>query len=346
MIKTLKSELRLRPTYDELIGMIEAQGDPNRPPIEQVIDRRATLFRNNQFGSQFDNVDFLGLKKQEEDKVKEDLRQAELRKTAMATGSSMGVLSYDGRTPVGAYNADGFETPDSDDYRMTIDQIGRIRSEMERHQEQQRQAQQASSSTVRSDLDEAHSQSLPVGVPVHSIATDEEEEMPPLETPTEVAEEGEEEEATDDEETQVPPQSRKHKETIDYNENIDRWRQKDISVDDILYQLHLRGIKLTEEQEEEMDKLKIKGKGKTPTKKDYLINFVERLIQTGKWADEVNDQLLRSRMEEWTQMKKGKGKGMIRKAFESAGSALLDAGKEVAKDALIAGAQSAVMSLL
>ena len=347
MIKTLKSELRLRPTYDELIGMIEAQGDPNRPPIEQVIDRRATLFRNNQFGSQFDNVDFLGLKKQEEDKVKEDLRQAELRKTAMATGSSMGVLSYDGRTPVGAYNADGFETPDSDDYRMSLDQINRVRAELDAGLQRQQEAQQASSSTVRSDLDEAHSQSLPVGVPVHSIATDEEEEMPPLETPTEVAEEGEEEEeATDDEETQVPPQSRKHKETIDYNENIERWRQKDISVDDILYQLHLRGIKLTEEQEEEMDKLKIKGKGKTPTKKDYLLNFVERLIQTGKWADEVNDQLLRSRMEEWVQMKKGKGKGMIRKAFESAGSALLDAGKEVAKDALIAGAQSAVMSLL
>ena len=187
---------------------------------------------------------------------------------------------------------------------------------------------------------------MPRGVTVHSIATDE-EEMPPLETPTEVAEEGEEEEEeTDDDETQVPPQSRKHKETIDYNENIERWRQKDISVDDILYQLHLRGIKLTEEQEEEMDELKIKGKGKTTTKKDYLLNFVERLIQTGKWADEVNDQLLRSRMEEWTHMKKGKGKGMIRKAFESAGSALLGAGKEVAKDALIAGAQSAVMSLL
>ena len=165
-----------------------------------------------------------------------------------------------------------------------------------------------------------------------------------IETPTEVAEEGEED--TDDDETQVPPQSRKHKETIDYNENIERWRQKDISVDDILYQLHLRGIKLTEEQEEEMGKLKIKRKGKTPTKKDYLLNFVERLIQTGKWADEVNDQPLKSRMEEWTQMKKGKGKGMIRKAFESAGSAVLEAGKEVAKDALIAGAQSAVMSLL
>ena len=97
-----------------------------------------------------------------------------------------------------------------------------------------------------------------------------------------------------DDETQVPPQSRKHKETIDYNENISRWKQSDISIDDILFQLHLRGIQLTQEQEEEMEKLKIKGKGKSPTKKDYLLNYVERLIQTGKWTDEVNDQLLQN----------------------------------------------------
>ena len=345
MIKTLKSELRLRPTYDELIGMIEAQGDPNRPPIEQVIDRRATLFRNNQFGSQFDNVDFLGLKKQEEDKVKADLRQADLRKTAMATGSSMGVLSYGGRTPSSAYQSGG---SDFLDQMINAEYEQAIRTELETGLSRQMESRDRLVDGARRDLGDVHSQQLPVGVPIHSMATDveDDDDMPPLETPTEVAEEGEEEEATDDEETQVPPQSRKHKETIDNNENIDRWRQKDISVDDILYQLHLRGITLTQEQEEEMSKLKTKGKGKSITKKDYLINYVERLIQTGKWADEVNDQLLRSRMEEWTQMKKGKGKGMIRKAFESAGSALLDAGKEVAKDALIAGAQSAVMSLL
>ena len=61
MIKTLKSELKLRPTYDEMIGMIEDADKENRPPIDKIIDRRATLFRNNQFGSQFDNIDFLGL---------------------------------------------------------------------------------------------------------------------------------------------------------------------------------------------------------------------------------------------------------------------------------------------
>ena len=294
MIKTLKAELKLRPTYDEMRGMIEDADKENRPPIEKVIDRRATLFRNNQFGSQFDTIDFLGLKKQEEDKVKNELRQTQLRQTAMGTGSrssrasgeasSLGILSYGGRTPLGAYNADGFETPDGDDYRMTAEQINRIRAELEAGERRQREAQQASSSSsARSDLSDATSQSLPAGIPIHSMATD--EDLPPLETPTEVAEEEEEEEEEeedDDDETQVPPQSRKHKETIDYNENIDRWKNKDISVDDILFQLHLRGIKLTEEQEEEMEKLKIKGKGKSPTKKDYLINYVERLIQTGK----------------------------------------------------------------
>ena len=364
MIKTLKSELTLRPTYDELIGLINQQGDESRPPIENIIDRRATLFRNNQFGSQFDNVDFLGLKKQEEDKVKEELRQTQLRQTAMATGSSMGILSYGGRTPVGAYNADGFEAPDSD-YRMTAEQINRIRAELELGARRQQEAQQTSSSSARSDLSDATSQSLPAGIPIHSMATDDEDasadatgeasrannvasrgsrdELPPLETPTEVAEEEEEE---DDDETQVSPQSRKQKETIDYNENIDRLKNKDVSADDILYQLHLRGIQLTEEQKEEMDKLKTKGKGKLPTKKDYLINYVERLIQTGRWADEVNDQLLQKRMEDWRQMKKGKGKGVIRKAFESAGSSLLEAGKEAVKGAVIEGAKSAVMSLL
>ena len=345
MIKTLKAELQLRPTYDEMIGMINEQDKENRPPIEKVIDRRATLFRNNQFGSQFDNLDFLGLKKQEEDKVKNEMRQTQLRQTAMATGSSMGILSYGGLTPVGAYNADGFETPHSDDYRMTAEQINRIRAELEAGERRQREAQQSSSSSARSDLSVATSQSLPAGVPIHSMATD--GDLPPLETPTEVAEEEEEEEEEeDDDEMQVSTQSRKHKETIDYNENIDRWKRSDVSVDDLLFLLHLRGIQLTEEQQEEMSKLKIKGKGKTPTQKDYLLTYVQRLMVTDKWADEVNDQLLKSRKEEWVQMKKGKGKGVIRKAFESAGSSLLEAGKEVAKDALIAGAQNAIMSLL
>ena len=212
MIQTLKSELKLRPTYDELVGMIESQGDPNRQSITEVIDRKATIFRNNQFGSQFDNLDFLALKKQEEDRARDNSRQAQLKKAGIDAGTSTGMMDLRTR---------GFETPseaymdDEEDNIMLSEDIARIRAEMERSLQRQQQAQQATSSTARSDLDEAHRQSLPVGVDV-----DEEDEI----TPSVNIEEGEEEEdfdddpelipADDDETTKAPAQARKHKELL------------------------------------------------------------------------------------------------------------------------------------
>ena len=182
MIKTLKSELKLRPTYDEMIGMIEAQGDPNRPSIETVIDRRATIFRNNQFGSQFDNVDFLGLKKQEEDRAKEATRQAQLKQAGIDAGTSTGIMNL---------RAMGFETPEviEDDFvyetmdgdELTVEEATKIRAEMERYIQRQQETQQASASSARSDLDEAHRQSIPAGVDMFRMDTPEgDDDLPPL----------------------------------------------------------------------------------------------------------------------------------------------------------------------
>ena len=168
MIKTLKSELKLKPTYDEMIGMIEAQGDENRPSIETVINRRATLFRNNQFGSQFDNIDFLGLKKQEEDRAKEEVRQAQLRQAGIMAGTSSGTLTI--RTSGFSTPAEVYEAMDDDD-DMTSEEMTRIRAEMERYLQRQREAQQETASSVASDLDEAHRQTLPVGVEFHRMNT-------------------------------------------------------------------------------------------------------------------------------------------------------------------------------
>ena len=291
-----------------MIGMIEAQGDENRPPIEKIIDRRATLFRNNQFGSQFDNIDVLGLKKQEEDRAKEDLRRAGLRHRGITAGASTGLVSVgasDFSTPAEIYE---METDEDGEGYLIDGQRFRIRTELEEGLRRQEQASQTTAERARSDLDVANSQSLPAGVQVHSIATDEEDDMPPLETPTEIAEEEEEEENEDDEETQDPPVSRKHKETIDYNDNITRCKNRDVSADDILFQLYLRGITLEKEQGEDISKLRNKGKGRTMTKKDYLLNFIEKLMETGQWTDEINDQLIKKRKEEWRNMK-GKGKG-------------------------------------
>ena len=181
MIKTLKSELKLRPTYDEMIGMIEAQGDPNRPSIETVIDRKATIFRNNQFGSQFDNVDFLGLKKQEEDRARENLRQAQLRQAGIDAGTSTGMMNL---------RAMGFETPEviEDDFvyetmdgdELTVEEATKIRAEMERYIQRQQETQEETASSVASDLEEAHRQTLPIGVELHRMDTGGTDDLPPL----------------------------------------------------------------------------------------------------------------------------------------------------------------------
>ena len=181
MIKTLKSELKLRPTYDEMIGMIEAQGDPNRPSIETVIDRKATIFRNNQFGSQFDNVDFLGLKKQEEDRARENLRQAQLGQAGIDAGTSTGMMNL---------RAMGFETPEviEDDFvyetmdgdELTVEEATKIRAEMERYIQRQQETQEETASSVASDLEEAHRQTLPIGVEFHRMDTGGTDDLPPL----------------------------------------------------------------------------------------------------------------------------------------------------------------------
>ena len=261
----------------------------------------------------------------------------------------MGVLSA---------RSSGFHTPLEiellDGQELSADEIARIQAEMEAHMEMMRGARQRTISSVSSDLADVHRQTLPAGVPVHSMETDGSETMPdlePIEGEEEEQMEDDEEVEDDDDETQVPPQSRKHKEMIDYNNKIERWRQKDVNFDDILFQMHLRGINLTKEQQEEMEKLKIKGKGKSETKKDYLLRMVEGLIGSGRWTDHVDDQLLQSRMKEWRETKKGKGKGggigsAIASGAKAVGGAVLDDGKEVAKDVALAVAQDALASIL
>ena len=235
MIKTLKSELKLRPTYDEMIGMIEDADKENRPPIDKIIDRRATLFRNNQFGSQFDNIDFLGLRKQEEDRAKENVRQAQLREAGITARASTGTH---------AIGTGGFMTPAEvyEDAMLrsepTPQEIEEIRTQLMAIDDLRRASMEQARSRTQSGLDEAHRQSLPVGVV---------DDMPPIVN----IEEGEEEEdfdddpelipADDDESTKAPAQPRKHKETIDYSTKITKWQDKSVQEDDIRFQLFLRG---------------------------------------------------------------------------------------------------------
>ena len=339
MIKTLKSELKLRPTYDEMIGMIESQGDANRPSIENIIDRRATLFRNNQFGSQFDNVDFLGLKKQEEDKVKNELRQTQLRQTAMATGSSMGVLSA---------TTSGYNTPLEvellDGQELSDDEVARIQAEMDAYTQRMQKARDRAVSSASSDLADVHAQSLPVGVPVHSMASDEgSDKMPDLES---VSEEEEEDEGSLTDKIGLVGD-------FDPDNLINN---QDIKSTGLLFQLYVRDL-LSPEIMELTDKLPNEQK-----KKQYLVSIIEGLKETAEWqqsgfAGKTVKQEAKKFREMRKMMKKkptnqesASSSGGIGSAIASGakavGGAVLNAGKEVAKDVALAVAQDALASII
>ena len=340
MIQTLKSELKLRPTYDELVGMIEAQGDPNRPSIEQVIDRKATLFRNNQFGSQFDNLDFLGLKKQEEDRARDNLRQAQVRKAGIDAGTSTGMVDL---------RAQGFETPsevyamdDEEDNVMLSEDIARIRAEMERSRQRQQQAQQATSSTARSDLDEAHRQQLPTGIPIGQPSgvdlSQPASSSQPATIPAQLVESSDEELIPADD---TSGETRPFQRAIQYwNNDIDEMRQKqNVTYEDLMFQLHARG-QLSEAIQEKVEDLP-----DDDSRKIYLLRIIEKLIGSGgednEWQVAVNQELFKKRLKDWQEMRKPK-QGVVKSFLASAGSAVAEAGKQ----ALIAGAQNAIMSLI
>ena len=345
MIKTLKSELTLRPTYDEMIGMKESQGDPNRPSIESVIDRRATIFRNNQFGSQFDNVDFLGLKKQEEDKVKNEMRQAQLRQTAISTGSSMGVLSA---------RSSGFNTHLEiellDGQELSSDEITRIQAEMEAHNQRMKEARDRVISSASSDLVDVHSQSLPVGVPVHSMASDvASDTMPELEPLDGADEEPKEEEDGGDLMNKVGLVG-------DFNpDNL--LDNQDIKSTGLMFQLFVRGL-LSDEMVELTDRLPTEQK-----KEQYLVSIIEGLKETAEWQQSgFTGKTVKQEAKKFREMRRNIKKKPTRQESASSssggigsaiasgakavGGAILEAGKEAVKDAVIAGAQNAVASLL
>ena len=62
----IMNQFERRPTYNELVEMIEEEELKVKPSIENVIDRKASIFRNNQYGGRFDNPDLVGLQKQEQ----------------------------------------------------------------------------------------------------------------------------------------------------------------------------------------------------------------------------------------------------------------------------------------
>ena len=337
MIKTLKSELRLRPTYDELVGMIESQGDENRPPIEKIIDRRATLFRNNQFGSQFDNIDFLGLKKQEEDKVKNDLRRAQLNHHGVMNGVSTAVAGiqtsatssgYD--TPIEVY--EGMEDEEGD-YPTAIRDLDDALKTLELLSEKRKDIEDA-----KSDLDDVHHQSLPAGVEVHSmdVPVQSNQGYPPSLPAPPQAEDSEEEE-------EITALEQKVAFTHDYDHD-QVLNDDSVTYRGLMFQLFVRDL-FTDEMVGILNQLPTDQR-----KKQYLASIIQGHIEKDEWtADFDSDKLSRKIKLFKRERRRVKSKRVEQSASSSGGDALVPsqpASSTPLRDIAVAGAKAGVETLV
>ena len=337
MIKTLKSELRLRPTYDELVGMIESQGDENRPPIEKIIDRRATLFRNNQFGSQFDNIDFLGLKKQEEDKVKNDLRRAQLNHHGVMNGVSTAVAGmqtsatssgYD--TPIEVY--EGMEEEEGD-YPTAIRDLDDALKTLELLSEKRKDVEDA-----KSDLDDVHHQSLPAGVEVHSMDAPVQSNQgypPSLPAPPQA------EDSEEDEEITALEQKVAYTQGFDPDKVLN---DDSVTYRGLMFQLFVRDL-LSDEMVDLLNKLPTDQK-----KKQYLVSIIEGHKELDEWNADFDSAKLSRKIKLFKrERRRVKSKRVEQSASSSGGDALVPsqpASSTPLRDIAVAGAKAGVETLV
>ena len=314
-MKTLKSQLRLRPSYNELIKEITKEEYKNKN-IRDVIDRNAYYFRDSPLGTVYDNNTV-------------DLRQQHFQKMLEKPKT---VEQFD-------MSKDDDEMDDLRD--GAIQTLSATMDDAEEHHEQQ--TSQMSEDVRRQFLDDLHERArvatdwrntkydTPSEVQSMATAKSSDDDLPPIEplmtedeavkeyvkglvnrkikdVAKKVASSREQTMDNADSSSTVPQrQTRTHKKTIDYSTDINHWKGSAVKEEDILFQLHLRGAGLTEEQEKQYSNTKKKGKGKKETGRTYLVGLVEKLINNGKWTTKVNDELLRKRMEDWRVIK-GKGK--------------------------------------
>ena len=351
-MKTLKSQLRLRPSYNELIMEITKEEYKNKN-IRDVIDRNAYYFRDSPLGTVYDNntVDLRqqhfkkmldGENQTEHFDISRDDEMDDLREGAIQTLSasmddaeeqheqqisqvSKRVSSeqiadlheraqrarqlegQEGRRPsiqsmMTAKSSDTEDLPPLEDLqpkRVSNLQKARARLELKRLIDEDKDSPEPKGV---SNLQKAR-----VRLKLKRFIDEDKDSPEPMEIKEAEKRREQKMDSADSSSTVQQRQTRTHKETIDYSTDINHWRGSTVKEEDLLFQLHLRGAGLTEEQEQQYSNTKKKGKGKKETSRTYLVGLVEKLINSGKWTTKVNDELLRKRMEDWRVMK-GKGK--------------------------------------
>ena len=325
-----KYGLKRKPTFNEILGLLSEDQKLLRP----FPDRTATQFRNSPQGSFFDGSDHVELLKEQQNRVLDrQMREMILRKQAQESGGTFHLNRHnDSFTSEQSVSDSGMMTP-SDVSSSQIIYHADARRELEQRArglaERQQQIGQRHGEAVNRLNDTLTRNMLRSGF--NDLRGMPESE--PLQD--------------DVSEEELIPAEDEHLSTYQRGVfNFDNDASKimlnnDITFDDLLFQLFYRDL-LTDEIKEQVNQ-----EPNDISKKHFLSGIIQGMMNEGRWSVLANPTKLKSKQNEWKSMKRNQASssssgGVVRQFLASAGSSVLEAGKEVAKEAAIRGARSAL----
>ena len=281
-----KFGLKRRPTYDELIGLINENASLFAPNP----DRRASAFKASPEGSFFDGLNYTDKLKEEQERIlNKQMRDILFRQNVGNQTIAIAQLQQ---------NNQGGSTPSSQSNQLpqqTSLGEGLLQEQLQQRAQQALQRAQQTGDAHRGilggGLDTIASRIFnltplgsraptPTAQPMQSFNISSEESEPELMTEREMQTTREE----------PPPEDAGRK--ITYSTNI-----ANMSAPELRFQLFLRGVNLEGQLPD-----RIKGKGGGKTQKQFYQDTANKMIRSGRWQTRIEEQLLRSRIQEYNRI--------------------------------------------
>ena len=278
-----KFGLKRRPTYDELIGLINENASLFAPNP----DRRASAFKASPEGSFFDGLNYTDKLKEEQERIlNKQMRDILFRQNVGNQTIAIAQLQQNNQTPTVTQTQ---TLPTGSIAGAGIDaQLEQVRQQQETRRQQTGEAHRGMLPTIQGVVSNILSLSpsrtrapTPIAQPMpQSFNISSEESEPELMTDTEMqTARGE-----------PPPEDAGRKKT--YSNNI-----ASMTAGELRFQLFLRGVDLEGQLPD-----RIKGKGGGKTQKQFSQDMANEMIKSGRWQTRIEEQLLRSRIQEYNRI--------------------------------------------
>ena len=277
-----KFGLKRRPTYDEIVGLMNENASLFAPNP----DRRASAFKASPEGSFFDGLNYTDKLKEEQERIlNKQMRDILFRQNVGNQSIAIAQLQQNNQTPTVTQTQ---TLPTGNIAGAGIDaQLEEIRQQQETRRQQTAQAHRGMLPTIQGVM----SNILSLSPSRTRTQTPMAQPMPPS---FNISGEDETELMTDTEmqtaRGEPPPEDAGRK--ITYSTNI-----ASMTAGELRFQLFLRGVDLESQLPD-----RIKGKGGGKTQKQFYQDMANEMIRSGRWQTRIEEQLLRSRIQEYNRI--------------------------------------------